>query len=433
MRKVAIIVAVTAILWSFAITPSIIHASQPFGAEAPSEHSRQRDKISIISAADIVGKLITDRSGNDAGRILSLVIDHTDGKIEYVLIDGSPNFDLGGQLVAVPWSLMALGPDARTISVNVTADELRHAPLIDRSLAYQLVASNSQTRRYGYWGYPRGVDPYGYGDLGPGDPYRPGFRRPHGGYAVVPGAPRARTITQRIRRDRLAELERQTGDPAEKQRIRIIRTARAEGPSANREPRNSGQNPSDQRSGAGGNQAQNLTVDQKDLILALMSPATTSASGLKSAGVYSENGSLVGHVDQIAIDAARGDIAYLLIKRHGSPRRNARRFALPVQALAWATLGSGNYRLKVSEGLLRNVPSVPAPKRIRSSFIPEQHLAELYAHFGIGPYWQKLNTASDQHAPETTRAIAGQVGAVDSKDHRRESEGQRGSAEIQNK
>jgi sporulation protein YlmC with PRC-barrel domain len=114
MRKLAIIAAVTAIGWSLAIAPSITHAAQPLDAQGPSGHFRQGDKIPVVPAMDIVGKIISDRNGNEAGRIDSLIIDSTNGKIEYVLIDGSPNFDLGGHLVAVPWSLMAPGPDART-------------------------------------------------------------------------------------------------------------------------------------------------------------------------------------------------------------------------------------------------------------------------------------------------------------------------------
>jgi sporulation protein YlmC with PRC-barrel domain len=50
---------------------------------------------------DLVGRFISERSGNDSGRIESLLIDDKTGKIEYFLIEGSPNFDLGGRIVAV--------------------------------------------------------------------------------------------------------------------------------------------------------------------------------------------------------------------------------------------------------------------------------------------------------------------------------------------
>lgn len=425
MRTLAIIATATAIGWSLATAPPITHAAQPLDARAPSGHFRQGDEIPVIPAMDIVGKFISDRNGNEAGRIDSLIIDSTNGKIEYVLIDGSPNFDLGGHLVAVPWSLITPGPDARTIGTGVTADELRHAPLIDRSLVYPLVASNSQTRLYGYWGYPRGVDPFGYGDLGPGNPYRPGFSPVDGGYASLPGPAGAQTQTDRSRRDRLTELEQQMEDQAVAQRNLTDRTARAEGSNADRKPLNSGQHQNDQRSSVAGNKPQkgqqtqndhrndsvdDLTVHQNFVISALISPTITSASGLRLADVYSENGSLIGHIDQVVIDAKRGDIAYLLIKRHGSPRHNPTRFALPLQALTWARHESGNYRLTVSERLLRNVPSLPANKKNRSSSVPRQYLAELYAHFGIVPYWQKQNPANDRHGQETTSAVADSKG-----------------------
>jgi sporulation protein YlmC with PRC-barrel domain len=425
MRKLATIAAATAIGWSLAIPPSITHAAQPLDAPGPTGHFRQGDKIPVVPAMDVVGKIISDRNGNEAGRIDSLIIDSTNGKIEYVLIDGSPNFDLGGHLVAVPWSLMAPGPDARTMGISVTADELRHAPLIDRSLVYPLVASNSQTRLYGYWGYPRGVDPYGYGDLGPGDPYRPGFSRADGGYASLRGSPRAQTQTERSRRDRLTELEHQTEDEAEAQQNLTDRTARAKGSNADRKSLNSGQHQSDQRSSVGGNQARNsqqarndhrndsvdgLAVDQNAVISALMSPTITSTSGLRLADVYSENGSLIGHIDRVVVDAKRGDIAYLLIRRHGSPRQSPTQFALPLQALTWTRHESGDYRLTVSERLLRNVPSPSANKRNRSSSVPKQYLAELYAHFGIAPYWREQNPANGRHSQKTVGAVADSKG-----------------------
>jgi sporulation protein YlmC with PRC-barrel domain len=231
--------------------------------------------------------------------------------------------------------------------------------------------------------------------------------------------------TERSRRDRLTELEHQTEDEAEAQRNLTDRTARAEGSSADRKPLNSGQRRSDQRSNVGGNQPRNgqqtqidhrndsvdgLNVDQNAVISALMSPTIISASGLRLADVYSENGSLIGHIDQVVVDATHGDIAYLLIVRHGSPRHNPTRFALPVQTLTWARHESGDYRLTVSERLLRNVPSLPANKKNRSSSVPKQYLAELYAHFGIAPYWREQNPANDRHGQKTVGAVADSKG-----------------------
>ena len=314
MRKLAIIAAATALVLSLATASSIARAVQPLDAHG--ESPKQSNKIAVVPAINIVGRSIRDRSGNEAGRIFSLIIDDRSGRIEYVLIDGSPTFDLGGHIVAVPWSLMALGPDAWIIGVTVTSDELRHAPLIDRSFAYQLVVSNSQTRRYGYWGYPRGADPYGYGDFGPGDPYRDGFPRTGGYYAALTGLLGGKRMAQRSRSDRLAELERQTEDGPEAAETRTYRGSNADG-----KPLDSIRHQRDQGSGSSGTQAQNgqrlriddrnepadtLTVDQNAVFSELASPMTTSASGLRGASVYSENGSLMGYIDRVVIDTARG-------------------------------------------------------------------------------------------------------------------------------
>jgi sporulation protein YlmC with PRC-barrel domain len=396
VKNIAILAA--AIVWSLA--PALTQAAQPWDTTDLTGDFRQSDKIPVVTAEDIVGKSVADRNGNAAGRVISLIVDGASGKIKYALIEGSPNFDLGGYLVAVPWPLLTFGLDARTIALSVTADELHHAPLIDRSLVYQLVASNAQTRRYGYWGYPRGVDPYGYADLGAGDPYRPGFPRAHGGCAGLPKSLGA--MTERSRCDRLAELERQTGDQG--QPIQTDHTAQTEKSSRlDRKPTDRRQNQSDQKSAVAadpsskGQQAHNdhrsssadsLTIDQNAIVSALVAPTTTSTSGLTSADVYSENGSLIGRIDQVVIDIERGDIAYLRLRRDGYPGHNRARLAIPIETLTWARHDPEDYRLRVSERLLRNVPSTGADGRSESGFVPKRDVAKLYAHFRIAPYWQ---------------------------------------------
>lgn len=407
MKNIAIMAA--AAVWSLATAPPITHAAQPFNATDIAADFQQSHNISVVPAKDIVGKSVADRDGNVAGRVMSLIVDSASGKIKYALIEGSPNFDLGGYLVAVPWPLLTFGLDARTIALSVTADELRHAPLIDRSLVYQMVASDSQTRRYGYWGYPRGVDPYGYADLGPGDTYRPGFPRAHGGCAGLPKS--LGTMTERSRCDRLAELERQTGD--QEQLIQTDHAAQAEKSSnLDRKPTDRRQNQSDHKSAvtadqsSKGQQAQSsgsadsLTIDQNAIVSALLAPTTTSTSGLTSAVVYSENGSLIGQIDQVVIDIKRGDIAYLRLRRHGYPGRNPTRLAMPIQALTWATHDPGAYRLRVSERLLRNAPPLGADGTSQSGFVPKGSVAELYAHFRITPYWLAPTDGND-HRPHS--------------------------------
>ncbi|MGA7803931.1 PRC-barrel domain-containing protein [Bradyrhizobium sp.] len=404
MKNIGILVG--AIIWS--LVPAITQAAQPWETTDRTGDLQQTDKIPVIAAKDIVGKSIADRNGNAAGRVASLIVDSAGGKIKYVLIEGSPNFDLGGYLVAVPWPSLTFGLDGRTIAVNVTADELRHAPLIDRSLIYQMVASSTQTRRYGYWGYPRGVDPYGYADLGPGDPYRPGFLPVPGGCAGL--STPAGAMTERTQCDRLTELERQTGDPP--QAIRTDHPAQEQSSlKLDRQPPDRRETYSDQNSGLAGDNsavatdqsgngqrahedhrsdsAGSLTIDQNAVVSALRAPTTTSTSGLTSARVYSENGSLIGQIDQVVIDLDRGDIAYVGLERRQHSGHHLTRLAIPIRALTWSTHDSGDDRLTVSELLLRNTPALEAGGTSRSRFVSKQNLAELYAHFDLAPYWRR--------------------------------------------
>ena len=418
MRSIVMRAAMAGVL-SVAMAPSIINATQP---ESSNGDVGQGARISVVPAMNIVGRIISDKSGNDAGRIDSLVIDDRSGKIEYVLIEGSPNFDLRGQLVAVPWSLIDLGPGARIISIGVTGDELRHAPLIDRSLVYQLVAPNWQTRIYGYWGYPRGVDPYGYGYLDPGDPNQPGFPQPEVSTAGAAGPNRGPAgPSPNDRQSALSEANHpqdQVQGPKPPQRG----AATGKDPEAQREPSGSPRQSSVQSPSASGDQmgtdqqprnrgddaAASLTVNQDAVVSALRSPSTVSASGLKSAEIYTKNGSPIGYIDQVVIDAAHGDIAYLLVRRDRFLGSDPKWIAMPVEALTWARHESGNERLTVDERLLRNVPAVPADKQNLVRYVRKRDLADLYAHFDIAPYWQIGDSTRDPHKQMAPDAAARQ-------------------------
>lgn len=407
MRRIVMSAAIVGVL-SVALAPSIINARQPDSSNGDGGYAGQEDEIAVVPAMNIVGRFIIDRSGNDAGRIESLIIDDRSGKIRYVLIEGSPNFDLGGHLVAVPWSLIDLGPGARIISVRVTGDELRHAPLIDRSLVYQLVAPNWQTRIYGYWGYPRGMDPYGYGYLGPGDPNQMGLPQPDAAGAAGPDRGPAEPGSND--RQPLFSEAHHAQDQAPGPKLPQAAIATGKYPDARQEPSGSpdesgvqgtsatgAQTGTDQQSRNRGDVAAgSLTVNQDAIVSALRSPWTASASGLKSAEIYTENGSVIGYVDQVVIDTARGDIAYLLVRREkflGHPKS----IAVPVEVLTWARHESGDERLTVSERLLRNVPTVPADRENLVRYVRKQDLADLYAHFDIAPYWQVGDLARDHH------------------------------------
>jgi hypothetical protein len=101
MRAIVTMAAATGIILCLSTSPSIIRAAQPAGSDEGNSYFGQGDKLPVAPAMDLVGRFISERSGNDSGRIESLLIDDKTGKIEYFLIEGSPNFDLGGRIVAV--------------------------------------------------------------------------------------------------------------------------------------------------------------------------------------------------------------------------------------------------------------------------------------------------------------------------------------------
>ncbi|MCC2101611.1 MAG: PRC-barrel domain-containing protein, partial [Hyphomicrobiales bacterium] len=60
--------------------------------------------VSVAPAIEIIGKRVIGAQDSDAGRVNSVIVDTSDGKIDYLVVSGAGSFDLNGQVVAVPWS-----------------------------------------------------------------------------------------------------------------------------------------------------------------------------------------------------------------------------------------------------------------------------------------------------------------------------------------
>jgi len=154
-----------------AYVPSIpaLAAASP-AALAPTASVTNVAQIPIVAADRIVGRPLVDQQGHDAGQIATLLLDTSNGSIEYVLIGSRGNFNLNGRLAVVHWSVLREPLGDGPITIDVPAQKLATGPRV--SINALSVLDQAPFRReiagdYAYrWrpGYPNAYyGGYGYG------------------------------------------------------------------------------------------------------------------------------------------------------------------------------------------------------------------------------------------------------------------------------
>ncbi|HZD91532.1 MAG TPA: PRC-barrel domain-containing protein [Pseudolabrys sp.] len=384
---------------------------------------RQSARIPLLPAADIVGRPVVDLRGQDAGRVDSMVLDTKNGVIEYLIIGSRGNFNLNGQLIAVPWSAVQTPRGKGAVGLTISLQKLENAPRVSRNALYRLGTSAWRNRVYGYYGYPYPYygSPTWYGPYRPGYPYTastPGMGGVYGENGTV------QANAQNAGPNR-AYYNNEGGNNGANNGYGRRRVNYNNG-NGNYAQNNNGANNSysgqGYTSGSGndanqsGGNSSTLSVSRNGVVSSLMAQSNTSPNQLRAANVIARNGQEMGHVNEVMIDTRSGHIAYVLLKRGGFLGLNPTWYPVPVQALTWANgrygynngvgyggYGNGGYgygyQLVVNERLMRGIPSVPVNQANLTTYAPRRDLARLYRHFHVQPYWNgngRNNSANQQ-------------------------------------
>ncbi|HEU5019484.1 MAG TPA: PRC-barrel domain-containing protein [Pseudolabrys sp.] len=369
----------------------------------PQQQAQQTARIPLLPASDIVGRPVVDLNGTNAGRVNSMVIDTKNGVVEYVLIEGRGDFDLNGQLIAAPWSIIQQPRGKGAIGLKVDRKQLDKAPRISSAELNRLGTAGWRTRVYGYYGRPY---PY-YGSAA--------------WYGYPPAPITANGQDASLRNGMTGQTNGSRGGNAPANAAAANGAARAPN-SANATASNGARAANNNNASKTGNNQQQgngqqenggngLSVNNNGVISALMHGSTVAPNQVQSAPIYGQNGTQLGQIDQLLIDTRTGHVAYALVRRGGFLGLNPTWFAVPVEALSWQSnlpggngyangggVGYGNAggrRLVVNEQKLQSVPSVPVNQAHLTTYAPRQDLARLYQHFGIKPYWTRNGNQSN--------------------------------------
>ncbi len=384
--------------------PSPANAAVTGSAQQQAAPAVSGSSIELVPAWDLANRPLQDLQGHDAGQINGIVINTETGMIDFAVIGGRGNFNLNGNVIALPWAAVEAPIPARgPITIQVSAEKLAKAPELNPNALGNLEQQQARRDIYGYYGYPYwgrwgygaawGAYP-GYGAWGPG--YAgPGFAGPGGaygpGYRNGPGKANANA----------------PGNAG----------AYGSGPLGNAAAGNTGLNMAEQGQGQRNQTEPQLTpnglfVSANGAISSLQSNNATSANAMRSAPVFISNyaggggawnvggpttGSQVGNIRDVMIDPRHGQVAFVLIERGGFLGVQPRWYAVPPEALAWSPYQRG-FDLTINDQLLNTAPPVqPANNNAPNApiIVPVNQLAQLYRHFGVTPYWEQGSAGSN--------------------------------------
>ena len=86
-----------------------------------------------LSASTIRNTDVVNRAGEDLGKIEDLMIDPTNGRIQYAVLDFGGFLGIGDKLFAVPLEAFDVDTANERFTLDVTKDRLESAPGFDKS------------------------------------------------------------------------------------------------------------------------------------------------------------------------------------------------------------------------------------------------------------------------------------------------------------
>ncbi|MDQ6763052.1 MAG: PRC-barrel domain-containing protein [Bacteroidota bacterium] len=87
--------------------------------------------LKYLAATSILGDKVHNAQDEHLGKIADIMIDITNGKIEYVVIEFGGFLTIGEKYFAIPFSLLQVDPSNKAFVLDQTKDKLEKAPGFD--------------------------------------------------------------------------------------------------------------------------------------------------------------------------------------------------------------------------------------------------------------------------------------------------------------
>ncbi|HEY8935630.1 MAG TPA: PRC-barrel domain-containing protein [Cyclobacteriaceae bacterium] len=96
------------------------------------EGSRSNSPLRFLTASSIIGDKVFNTYKERLGTIEDIMIDITQGRIEYVVIELGGFLGIGEKYFAVPFSLLQVDPEKEAFILDQDKETLKNAPGFDK-------------------------------------------------------------------------------------------------------------------------------------------------------------------------------------------------------------------------------------------------------------------------------------------------------------
>lgn len=229
------------------------------------ENSRMPSSITVTSASNLIGKNVRDSRGEESGEVERILIDARNGDVAQLLVASGGLFDIGEEMVAVPWHAVQKSRGDDGIRLSVRQDALNKAPRYSEERLSELTEPLTITQITNY--------------------YAPLVASPDGN-----------------------ETSRSKPD-AERRQDSAVQNQAQNDPKKSKNTAQSGTSKSDES-------VPHFLI-ARDAVTVLAPPLFMSGSDIQGTTVVDKKGEELGSVDQVMIDMNRGKVAYVLLERGG--------------------------------------------------------------------------------------------------------------------
>ncbi|WP_159877745.1 PRC-barrel domain-containing protein [Aquitalea denitrificans] len=86
----------------------------------------------LMGASTLTGNAVLNRQGEVLGDIKEIMLNVSNGRVEYAVLAFGGFMGIGGKLFAVPWRALVLDAINKSFMLNVSKDRFAHAPGFDK-------------------------------------------------------------------------------------------------------------------------------------------------------------------------------------------------------------------------------------------------------------------------------------------------------------
>jgi sporulation protein YlmC with PRC-barrel domain len=110
----------------------------------------------LIASDKVEGTAVRNLNGDKVGTIERVMIDKRSGKVAYAVMSFGGFIGIGQDYVALPWHMLRYNENLDAYEMNITENQLRGAPAVDKGWETGTVNRNWERNVHQYYG----VDPY---------------------------------------------------------------------------------------------------------------------------------------------------------------------------------------------------------------------------------------------------------------------------------